>query len=350
MFQFTPNQVDRSGELIAAGMLHAGRSINEMGQSIADAITKHKDEAAKSKAKAEELQGYKTVLKGMSVDPTSGIDPEQIDKMDVGTAKGSVMAAEWRRKAYQQKQQEEGNTALNSAILGAGRLMQPRPGMVIPGGLAEPRPGQPAPTGGLFNSLMVGTTPQTDGGTLPGLSMRDALLKSAGQYPGINKSPEASSRLQAALLGALGKDAAGQNTNDQPIQFQDVPGFPSMKGWRHGNSAGIITNPEQKQEMTDYQKSLLQVRLRQSRAEAARTVAAYQQASKAADGGGISPDMLTAAQDNLNAIDDEMKLHGFNGGGGGGGGAPQTDITQEQYNSLKPGQTYWWGGKQLTKK
>lgn len=54
-------------------------------------------------------------------------------------------------------------------------------------------------------------------------------------------------------------------------------------------------------------------------------------------------------QPQIDALVAELK--GLEGGtGGGAAAADQADVTQEQYAKLKPGETYWWKGQQLTKK
>lgn len=169
-------------------------------------------------------------------------------------------------------------------------------------------------------------------------------------FANVGQNPKAA--LNARSIGVFQKlmEGAGGKSEDQenPLVFdkESLPGKTVVKTKRGAGFQVVENNPTDRTEMTDYQKALLISRLRQSRAEAARTLAAY----KAAPKDSVTPDMISAAQANLDAIDEEMALHGISKPAAGKADAVQPNITQEAYKALKPGETYWWNGKQVTKK
>lgn len=182
MFTFNPNNVDRSGEILARGMMSMGRGLESAAGSIADAITK-------SRAQTDELKGYHQIAKALAADPANGIDPEALDKMDLGTVKGAIQAAEIRRQQAADRSAAIGNVAVAQALQEAAGAQLPQPAIRTPGTLAM--------------DIAGGGVPGTSWGARPGMPAREALLQAIQRNPNMLLSPGGATLARTALLKAM---------------------------------------------------------------------------------------------------------------------------------------------------
>ena len=174
---YNPGVVFEGGQLI-------GQGIDRAAQTIGDAILQHKRDL-------QEKQGYTQVLKALASDPNNGIDADSIDKMTLGQAKGSIMAAEIRRQQAATRQQQQATAAIPGFLATYGQAQQPTPG--------NPNV---QPPGSLFTSLAGGAVPPVATGNQrkPGLDARSALGLALQKFAPVLNDPEVRSSIIAATI------------------------------------------------------------------------------------------------------------------------------------------------------
>jgi ribosomal protein L19E len=183
---------------VAESILQGGRNRVQSLETIADIITG-------SIAKSDEAKGYRQVLKALAQDPVNGIDPDTIDKMSLGQAKGSIMGAEVRRGQAEARQKQQSQMAFRNAFGSLYRQTQSQPDLT--GALMQGR-------GPIANPPM--TPPQLT--TTPG---NQAILES------LNQNLDALNSLEGgAMAGDVLKGLMTQPK--QPPQLVDAGGGVQM--------------------------------------------------------------------------------------------------------------------------
>lgn len=178
--------------------------ISSAGKSIADAIVKHKSDM-------DEAKGYQTILKALSGDPSTGIDPESIDKMSLPEAKNSILAAEIRRQQALTRQQDEAQAAVPGFLQSLAGNMQPQP--------AAP---ENQPVGQMFSSLGTGAVPPT-APQQPGMSALMATITSASKNPAVLQTDIGKNVLLTAIKEGMVRPAEDLNAPPEQTMIGGVP-------------------------------------------------------------------------------------------------------------------------------
>lgn len=280
MFTLGRINEDRSGELIGAGIAGAGNS-------LADAIAKYG-------AMRDEAKGYQQIVKALAQDPTSGIDPDSVDKMSIWDAKNTVLGANVRQQIAQQRAAAQAQAALPAFLQNFARNMQPQPGnpdTVVPGSeVSSPQTGA-QPTS-LMMSIAGGQVPPTPA-PVAGLPPLAAALRAASQRPEVLNTE------------------IGRNVLEQAIKRGMVkPVEDNMPVWSKGpNGEDVMYQPKTKNAPTisPFSKSAA----RMTEIDATTKAAAERDAAKAAqrekDRSTLTPkDLLASYQADLKSLDNPM--------------------------------------------
>lgn len=313
-FYYQPGTVDRSGELLAMGVYRGADALGDAVKSIAlhNAQVGERREEFEAHANAGKalLAAVKTNPKayGMDENQLTGLEQAYKDSSLAGKAQFPALLTQMVRMA------QEGQAANRDAELFNMRRQQFTQQQADRTALDQ-----------YFQANRVGPEPAAIQ-QLTGDVVTNALT---GQNPNVwqQSTPQLlegfarSNPAAADNLGLMAQVARqGSETPDQLVQFQDTP-FAGMKAWRHGNSAGIITDPAVRGDMTDNQKAQLASNLRKQHAESRLKYASLLMASKNPKTE-ITPEMIAAAADNVAAIEDEMKAYGLEVKGASAPSAP----------------------------
>jgi len=199
---------------ILVGGENRARSLETIASIVSDSL-----------ARADEAKGYRQVLKALAADPANGIDPASIDKMSLGQAKGSIMAAEVRRAGQQRQQQQAGQAAIGKFLQTWKTAQQPQTNLP---------PGAPAAAAASGQPLAAGLAEQAT--VTPGQNPADAFIAALNQNPDLFKSPEALSTATSLARMTAGMGAGGQRIN--PVT--GVPEYQEQNGsWRPFNPAWL---------------------------------------------------------------------------------------------------------------
>ena len=227
-----------------------GAGLERGAQSLADAIVQHKRDL-------DEKKGLRLVLQAHAADPNSGIDPERIDKMSIGEAKGAILASELRRQQAAGRAQAQATAAIPGFVDAIAENQRPQPAVRTPDSM--------------FMDLAGGGVPGTTLGAWAGMDPRSAFADALKRFSPVLNDPDVrKSILGAAIKNGLVQPKVPQFTTDpsgKPIaidpsgRVQWAPGksgesffdknkpvedLPGMKGYKRiptgPNTAQIIFN------------------------------------------------------------------------------------------------------------
>lgn len=122
---WNPSEQNRVGILLQKGL-------SDAGQSLAEGIKDHARQL-------QEKKGLLMIGKAIAQDPTSGVTPDQIDKMSQGELQQLALATEIRRQTATRQQQARARMALPGFVDTVNQAQQPQ--VMAPGVQGPPKPG-----------------------------------------------------------------------------------------------------------------------------------------------------------------------------------------------------------------